>query len=69
MTLIKRKGRNFGLGGKQTPDATKSYEQGKFSESADTAAKKFLEHKKSEPGVKAESELTPLQKRMQSGSF
>jgi hypothetical protein len=70
MTLKRRALKFLGLGPRQDGDHTdKNFRKGKFSSSAARARDAFFKHKKNNPKVQSLDEMTPIQRRMQSGSI
>jgi hypothetical protein len=66
MTLMQYAKSLFGWG---PSDGEKDFRKGEFSDAAAKARDAFLAHKKQHPHVKTPEEMTPLQRRMQSGSI
>jgi len=58
----------FGFGPSDGDSPEKNFQKGHFSESAAQARDAFIEYKKQNPQVKAPDEMTPVGRRMQSGS-
>lgn len=56
----------FGSDGDHTD---KDFVKGEFSESAMQARNAFVQHKKDHPKLKSVDEMTPIERRMQSGSI